>query len=48
MFPMTVKSKEATSAVISMTVDTQLRGRDVEGFCDNLYPHHKHPQRVTA
>lgn len=22
-----------------MTVDTQLRGRGMEGFCDNLYPH---------
>jgi hypothetical protein len=27
----------AAFAVISMTTDAQLRGRDKEGFCDNSY-----------
>lgn len=34
VLPLTVKSKEATFAVVSMTADAQLRGRDVEGLCD--------------
>lgn len=33
--PLTVKSKAATSAVLSVTA--QLR-RDTKGFCDNSYP----------
>lgn len=37
------KNKEATFAVILMTADSQLRGRDTEDFCDNpshiLAPH---------
>lgn len=35
---LTVKGKEATFAVVSMTVDSQLRIKDIESFCDNLYP----------
>lgn len=33
--PLTVKNKEASFAVLSMTADAQLRGRDIEGFWDN-------------
>jgi hypothetical protein len=32
---LTVKNKEAIFGVILMTEDTQLRGREMEGFCDN-------------
>ena len=35
MLSLTVKSKKATSAMIPMTVDAQLRKRDREGFCGN-------------
>lgn len=35
MFLMSVKSKEADFAVIWTTADAQLRGRDMERFCDN-------------
>lgn len=45
MFPLTVKSKEATFAVISMTADAQLKGRDMEGFRDNHYLPPTHPKR---
>lgn len=45
MFWKTVKSKEAMSAVVLMTTDAQL-GKDIEGFCDNPYPHP--PQKVTV
>ena len=31
---LTVKSKEAAFAMVSMTADAQLRGRDMEGLCD--------------
>jgi O-glycosyl hydrolase len=36
--PLTVKGKEATFALEAMTVDSQLRKQDIEGFCDNPYP----------
>lgn len=45
MFSLTVKIKEATFAEILMTVDAQLRGRDMEDFCDNTYPHSSPPQK---
>jgi hypothetical protein len=35
---LTVKNKEATFAVMSMTANAQWRGWGMEGFCDNLYP----------
>lgn len=38
MFPLTVKGKKATFAVVMMTADSQLRKRDLYIFCDNLYP----------
>lgn len=37
MFSLTVKIKEATFAEILMAEDAQLRGRDMESFCDNPY-----------
>lgn len=36
---MTVKIKEDNSIVIAMISDSQLRGRGIEDFCDNSYPH---------
>lgn len=33
-----VKSKEASFALLLMTTDSELRKRDIEGFCNNLYP----------
>lgn len=36
--PVTTKSKEAILAVLWMTADAQLRGRDADGFCDNPNP----------
>jgi hypothetical protein len=36
--PLTVKIKKAAFEVISMTADSQLRKRKIEGFCDNPYP----------
>lgn len=35
MFLLTVKNREATFVVLYMIVDTQLRERDMEGFCDD-------------
>ena len=35
--PTAVKSKKATFAVIWITTDAQLIGRDMEGFCDNYH-----------
>lgn len=29
---------ESAFALISMTADEQLRGKDIEGFCDDPYP----------
>lgn len=40
--PLILKSMEAAFAVISMTTDSQLRRRDMEGFY-NPYPHPKPP-----
>ena len=31
----TVKNKEASFAMVSMTADSQLRMRDIESFCEN-------------
>lgn len=36
---MAVKDKEATFVQVLMTIDSQLRKRHTEGFCDNPYPH---------
>lgn len=33
-----VKGKKASFAVVSMAIDSQLRKRDIEGFCDSPYP----------
>ena len=38
MLLLAVKSKKATFDVIAITAATQLRGRDMEGFCDSTYP----------
>lgn len=32
--PVSVEDREASSAVLSMTADSQLRGGDMEGICD--------------
>ena len=37
---MTIKDKEVTFAEVSTIADSQLRMRDIEGFCDNLSPLH--------
>lgn len=34
---MTVKSTEANFSVTSLTAQAQLRGRDLEGYFDNIY-----------
>jgi hypothetical protein len=42
---LTVKGKDASFSVVSMTADSQLRERDIEGFCGNPYIHlPTHPQ----
>jgi hypothetical protein len=40
----------ATFAVIWVTTDTQLRGRDMEKFCQNLYSPNNTltPHKITA
>lgn len=38
MLLLTVKGKEATFAIVLMTADSQLRKRDIEGFCKNPSP----------
>jgi len=38
MFLLTMKSKETTFAATSMAVGAELRGKDMEGFCDSPYP----------
>jgi hypothetical protein len=43
MLPLTVRSKEATLAVVLMTTDAQLGKRDMRGFCDD--PHHHLPKQ---
>jgi hypothetical protein len=40
MLPLTVKDKEATLAVLSMTAESRLRKRDTEDFGDKLYSPH--------
>lgn len=45
--PLTVKGKEATFAVSWMTSDSQLRKRDIKGFCDYLY-HYLYPQSIKV
>ncbi|MEJ1278465.1 CD82 antigen [Cricetulus griseus] len=47
MLLLTVKDKEATFVVTSKTADSELRKGDIEGFCDNPYPH-PIPPKVTA
>lgn len=42
-YVMTVKVKEANSIVISMISDSQMRGRGIEDFRDNSYPHLNSP-----
>lgn len=37
MLSLTVKSKEAVFGLVFMTADSQLRKKDIEGFCDNRY-----------
>ena len=44
---LTLKGKEATFAVLSMTADAQLSEEDMEGFCDNPYPH-PHPKQEAT
>lgn len=39
MLLLTAKGKETTFAVVLVTVDSQLKERDTEGFCDSSYPH---------
>lgn len=48
MLLLAVKSKEATFAVTLLTTDTWLRGRDVEGFCDNSHPPDHPPPKTTT
>ena len=38
MLLLPVKDMETTFALASMSADSQLRKRDIEGFCDNPYP----------
>lgn len=47
---MIVNSRQATFAVIWMTADAQVRGRDMEGFCDSPYSHPNlpPPPKVTG
>lgn len=48
MLLLTVKSKAATLAVISMTAGTELRKKDTEDFCKNPCPNpnlHSYPQK---
>lgn len=37
MFPLIVKSREPTFAMRLMATNTQLRRKDMEDSCDNLY-----------
>jgi hypothetical protein len=39
MFLLTVKDKAFTYEVVLVTVDSQLRKKDIEGFCDNPFHH---------
>lgn len=46
--PPLTEGKEATFAMVLMTADSQLRKRDMKGFCDNPYPHPTAPSKLTA
>jgi hypothetical protein len=48
MFPPAVKGKEATFAETSIAVDSQLKKRDTENFCDNPYPHPTTSPQITT
>lgn len=37
MLLLTVKGRKASFTVMFITADSQLRMRDTEGFCDNLF-----------
>lgn len=41
------KGEGSHVAVVSMTADTQLRNRDIEGFCDDPYLHPTHQRSNT-
>ena len=46
VLPLTTQDKKASLAVVWLTADSQLRMRDIEGFCDNFsslthLPHQK-------
>lgn len=45
MFLLTAKGKEGTFAMVLMTTHSQLRKKDMEGFCDNPYPQKKQPRK---
>lgn len=52
---LTAEGNETAFAVVLMTVDSQLRKTDIEGFCDSQSTpktkqdkHHHQPQRVTV
>ena len=46
MFPLIVKDKKATFVLVSMSADSQLRKRVIEGFCHN--PAYSTSPKVTA
>jgi hypothetical protein len=48
MLLLIVKGKDATFAVVPMSTDSQLEKREVEGFCDNAYPHPTSPLRSKS
>ena len=39
VYPLAVKSKAATFAMVLMTADSKLRPRDIKDFCDKAYLH---------
>jgi hypothetical protein len=50
MLPLTVRGKEVTFTVASMTADSQSRNRDLEGFGEDptCTLHHPAPQKKVA
>jgi hypothetical protein len=48
LLPLTVTSKDAAFAMISMIADTQLRKRDMEGLCDNPFSFKKKQSEQEA
>lgn len=48
MFPLVVKFKEASFAIVAMTADIQTRKGDRGGFWDNPYSHRPPPPKVKA